>query len=185
MADKVRCPKCGTENYATDPMCLNCGASLREPPKPAPQEEAPAPAAAVPAGPAKAAKAEPKPKTGWAALNPFVRALVVAVVFSMVEMLIVNFFFNKNHRPPGMMGVHFTSLGFAMQVVLWGLIFGVLRAGLIGGLIHLTGWGPTVGLVAGLALGLTGLGTWYVGMVVGFVIGLGYEGHEPLMKTMG
>ena len=28
MADKVRCPKCGAENYASDPKCLSCGTDL-------------------------------------------------------------------------------------------------------------------------------------------------------------
>lgn len=58
MADRMACPKCGAENYVTDPQCLSCGRTLtapgsqprQEPAPPAPSAPAPPPAAPVPLG---------------------------------------------------------------------------------------------------------------------------------------
>jgi hypothetical protein len=79
--------------------------------------------------------------------------------------------------PKGLWGVELGDT-VAARIIVWTLIFGALRTLLIGGLMYLTPWGPTVGLVAGVALGFAGLGTPGGGLVIGFLIGVVLEHHK-------
>jgi hypothetical protein len=182
MAEKVKCPKCGEENYATDPMCLNCGAGLKEPPPAKPKPDVadamapPTPAPAAKPGPGQEAKpVEPAPAPP-PVLFAWLRVLGVALGLTLLEMIILSQT-NGGKYPWVLWGIHIPG-ALTMRIVVWTLIFGALRTLLIGGLVYLAGWSPSVALGLGGVLGWTGLGTIPGGVVVGFLIGLLLEPHK-------
>jgi len=104
MADKIRCPKCGTENYTTDVFCLNCGANLREPPAPseAKTEEKAEMTPLAPASSAQRGKQEespPRPPSALESAMPFIRALGIAVGLTLIEVILI-YALNKDHQYP-------------------------------------------------------------------------------------
>lgn len=80
MSEKLPCPKCGENNYATDRQCLSCGAALQAVAKPAAQ---PAPGAAPVAAKPVATKpvATPAPP---AAMPPWLWVLAVLPLGIMI-----------------------------------------------------------------------------------------------------
>ena len=179
MAGKIQCPKCGEENYATDPMCLNCGALLKDPPpaKPAPDVADPM-AAPPPAAPVagKEAQPAPLPTAGWTGFPPWLQVALVTLGLTLLEMVILAAA-TQGKYPSVLWHVHING-SLTMRVIVWTLIFGGLRALLIGGLVYLTGWSSTISLFVGGVLGYTALGTIPGGIVIGFIIGLLLEGHK-------
>jgi hypothetical protein len=102
--------------------------------------------------------------------------LGLSLAATAMEMVILNAV-SHGVNPKALWGLDYNGTA-AARIVVWTLIFGVLRTLLIGGLMYLTPWGPTVGLIIGLALGFTGLGTPIGGPVIGFVIGVILEHHK-------
>ena len=189
MADKQRCLKCGAENYATDSLCLSCGASLREEqPSPSPRASSPPTAGAAPgpaaegAAGAQSAKAvaPAPPQAAAGALAPWLRVLATSLVLTLLEMIIVSAISHGQH-PSRVWGVHLAG-GAVGRVALATVMCGLGRAALVGGLLYLTGWSPSVGVLAGGALGFALLGTIWGGAVVGFGIGLALGGHRHMPK---
>ncbi|NLO75061.1 MAG: hypothetical protein GX100_13265 [candidate division WS1 bacterium] len=187
MADKIQCPKCGTENYTTDVVCLSCGANLQEPQRP-PEAKAAEKVEGVPmapSGPATPAKPEeppPSPPSAWESAMPFIRALGIALALTLIEVILI-YALNKDHQyPKSAWGLRF-PVDMVPKIMVATLVIGLARGVLIGGLLHLTAWSPTVSLLIGGALGWTGLGTLIGGLVVGFAIGLSYSGHQPVIKN--
>ena len=120
--------------------------------------------------------AQGPPQSAASPLVPWLRALGASLVLTLLEMLILSLISHGKH-PSGVWGVQFPG-GTVGQVALATLMFGALRAVLVGGLLYLTGWSPSVGLLAGGALGFAQLGTVWGGILVGFAIGLALGGRK-------
>jgi len=168
MPEKIVCPNCGEENYATDTICMSCGASLTEP---APQEPE-QPAAAPGAEPApEAAAEEPEAKPGLKAA--LVKVILISTGIGLIEMLIVAFTAGETG------GI--ISLKGTVSLLIGGLLFGALRGLMLGFLAKETKWSPSVTLLLGLGLAFS-LGVWpnyLFGAIAGFAIGMIIESAQP------
>ena len=190
MAGKIKCPKCGAENYATDPMCLNCGADMKAPPPAKPKADVadPMAAPAAPATPAagqpgagKPSGAELPPASPPSPLMPWIRVILVTLGLTLLEMVILSA--TSQGKYPSVLWHQHIDGALPLRIVVWTLIFGGMRVLLIGGLVYLTGWSSTVSLLVGGALGWTTVGTIPGGVVIGFIIGLLLEGHKAPTPT--
>jgi len=167
MAGKTPCPKCKASNYPNDAVCVSCGHPLRSP------------AAPAPSAPEQASSSNHTAEPTASAASPIgflLKALGVSVLVAVVEFGLIAAL-KADHTGPA--AVYFIPMPASMVgVIVGGLLWGVLRAALIGGLLLFTKWSPTVGLLIGGAMGYALIGpagAWQTvvgGVVVGFAIGI-------------
>jgi len=175
MSERIKCPKCGAENYKSDTVCMSCGASLRAPTKPPEQK------AEERVSPREPGKPEPKEKAK-PRLPFMVRALLISVVAAFIEFALVALL-SKGKDPTHVYYIPVGKLSVVLTVLLGGLIYGAIRGGVIGGLLHFTKWSPGIAMLFGGAIGWAfvlggGWVTILVGLIVGYILGVMREQED-------
>ena len=182
MAQKIKCPKCGAENYSTDAICLECGQSLIQERASAPQD-APEPVQPAEAKP----KAEPgAAKQAKARMPLFWRVLLVSIIAALIEVGLTALI-TRGEDPPGPKTVFFVPLGsvhIVLRILLGTLLYGGIRGVLLHFLLEFTKWPPGAAGAIGAAIGfgcITGaiaFITVLVGLIIGYSIGVMAEGER-------